>query len=115
MEIVRNRIGKSVLKEKYGHYFKTIIKAVVDIEKQIIALDAELHSDLEALLLKDGSRQENIWGINLYLDRGRENFIEYSALINIRPAQNNSSMEILDSEIKKRIKQVVEKLISYET
>lgn len=115
MEILRDRINKTLLKEKYCRYFKSVIKAVVDIERQIIALDAELHADLENLLLRNGSRQEDIWGINLYPDRKEEDFIEYSALINIRPSQNNPSMEILDSGIKDRIKQIVEKFISYET
>src|SRR3989338_5902427 len=48
--------------------FGDMVKAVVDIEKNVIALGGELHADEEALLLQNGSKQENLWGINLYVD-----------------------------------------------
>ena len=42
------------------------MKAVVDVKQEIIVIDAELHADEEELLLDQGSRQEDLWGINLY-------------------------------------------------
>ena len=86
-------------------------KAVVDIENEIIAIDADLHSDLEAALIEAGSHQEDLWGINLYPSKSDEEFIEYTSLINIRPHQNNPSMEIMDVAIKKQIKHIVASLI----
>ncbi|MEK6590802.1 MAG: DUF5674 family protein [Nitrospinota bacterium] len=114
MEIINSRITKKELGEKSLHYFKTFIKVVVDIEKEIIALDAELHSDLEAYLLESGSKQENLWGINLYPLNDKENFIEFTSLINIRPHQDNYSMEITSSMVKEKIKGIVDKHIYYE-
>jgi len=88
-----------------------MIKAVVDLKKEIIALDGELHADLEALLIEKDSRQENLWGINLYLEKPSKERIEYTALINIRPSQDNPSMEIENTRIRKKIGELVNKLI----
>jgi len=114
MEILTKKISVKELK-KHLRYFKTLVKAVVDIQKELIALDAELHSDLEELLLKNGSSQENLWGINLYPDKPLEEFIEYTALINIRPSQDNFSMNISNPAIRERIRRIVEMWINYET
>jgi hypothetical protein len=111
MEIIHTPITKEELQKKYMNFFKDMIKAVVDIEKEIIALDGELHADLESSLLEEGSYQNNLWGVNLYPLKDKENFIEYSALINIRPSQDNFSMEIENNQIKNKVKQVLEKLI----
>ena len=89
-----------------------MIKAVVDIDKQIIALDAELHADLEEVLLENGSNQENLWGINLYLEENKDKQIEYTALINIRPSLDNRSMEIEDLQIRNKINKIVNRLIT---
>lgn len=115
MKIVDTKITKSELIDKYCSYFKTLTKAVVDIEKEILALDAELHADLEAYLLERSSDQEDLWGINLYPKKERKDFIEYTALINIRPHQNNYSMEIEDDQVKAKIKKIMDKLVDYET
>lgn len=110
----KDRIGKKELAAKHLEYFKTFVKAVVDIEKEKITLDAELHADLEAGLLSKGSKQENLWGINLYPLKPKKDFIEYTALINIRPHQNNYSMEIDEPKIRKKIQGIINRLIDYE-
>jgi hypothetical protein len=91
--------------------FGDLVKVVVDIEKQILAVGGELHADEETLLLKSGSRQENLWGINLYPQKAGEEFIEFDSVINLRPAQGNRSRGIENPEIQKRIREIVEKLI----
>ncbi len=89
MQIVNEKISCADLAKISGHYFGDMTKGVVDVEKEIVAIDAELHADLETLLLENGSRQEQLWGINLYPDENGEDFIEFDSLINIRPRQNN--------------------------
>lgn len=91
--------------------FGNMVKAVVDVDKELIAVDAELHSDLEALLLEDGSKQKNIWGINLYTDLHGEEFIEFDSLINIRPSQGNRSRGVENEEIREKIISIVAKRI----
>ncbi len=115
MKILDRKITKNELTENFMTYFKKIIKAAVDVRREIVALDAELHPDLEEILIKNGSKGEDIWGINLRPFESKENFIEYSALINIKPHQNNYSMEIKDDNLRKKIKNIVFKWISYET
>jgi len=61
MKIVTDKVNLAELKELAASMLGNLVKAVVDIKKEIIAVDAELHSDEEALLLKEGSNQEDIW------------------------------------------------------
>lgn len=91
--------------------FVELLKIVVDVDKKIIAADAEMHADLEEMLLQKGSLQTNIWGANLYPLRESDDFVEFTALINIRPSQGNKSMEVLDEALKQRMKAIIKKLI----
>ena len=111
MEIITNKISVVKLKEMTSKMFGNLIKAVVDIEKEIMAIDGELHADEQALLLENGSKQENLWGINMYPDNSSEDFIEFDSVINIRPSQQNRSREVDNPEIKKKILQIVSKLV----
>jgi hypothetical protein len=111
MQIIEAAITRSEISEKYLTYFETMCKVVVDIEKKIMAIDADLHSDLETTLIETGSSQEDLWGINLYPSKDGEDFIEYTSLINIRPHQNNPDMEILDPLVREEIKKIVGTLV----
>jgi hypothetical protein len=115
MVIISKKITISELKKQYMNIFPMMIKAVVDIDMGIMALDAELHADLEAFLIDKGSNQDNLWGINIYPGKPKERLIEFTALINIRPHQNNPSMEVHDSKIKERIKNIVAGLVDYDS
>ena len=72
-----------------------MVKLVVDLDREIIAYDAEWHADLEAELLATNSIQKNLWWFNYYPDK---EVLEYNSLINIRPMVNKSS-DILDADI----------------
>ncbi len=111
MNIVTNKIPISELKEMSLNMLGNLVRAVVDIEKEIIALDAELHSDQEALLLKEGSRQEDLWGINIYPDLPASERIEFDAMINLRPSQNNRTRGIDSLEIQDKIMKIVHQII----
>ena len=88
-----------------------MVKLVIDVEKEIIGIGGELHADAEALLLKQGSKQQNLWGANFYPEHSPGERIHYTALINIRPHQDNPSMEIRDPAVRKKVNQVVESMI----
>ena len=111
MLIVDETIDKKQLKTIAQYCFGDMIKAVVDVIRQMLAIDAELHADLETLLLEDGSEQENLWGINLYPDLESEDFIEFDSLINIRPRQNNRSRDVEDKVIRGKIEEIVARWI----
>lgn len=91
--------------------FGDLVKAVVDVERGIMAVDGELHSDEEALLLENGSRQDNLWGINLYPALAPADFIEFDSMINIRPSQGNRSRGVDDPDLRERIVGVVDSLV----
>lgn len=94
-----------------GALFGNLVKAVVDVKRELIAVDAELHSDLEALLLDDGSKQKSLWGINLYPELQGEEFIEFDSMINVHPSQGNMSRGVDNEEISQRIIEIVAKRI----
>jgi len=98
---------KKVAEERFGD----MVKGVVDIEQGIMAIGAEMHVDEEAFLLEHGSKQSNLWGINLYPDMfGAEDFVEFDSMINIRPRQGNRSRGVESEEIRNKILEVVKKL-----
>ncbi len=86
------------------------IKAVVDVQKEVIAVDSPMHYDCEQLLLANGSTQSDLWGINLYLDEVDLNkMVEFDSMINVRPADNNRSRSVENTETQAKIKAVVSK------
>lgn len=110
MIIIKEPISIKTIKEKHNHFFKRMVKIVIDVKKEIIALDGEMHADLEGLLLNKGSRQNDLWGANTYFDKPHDP--EYTSLINIRPAQRNRSMEVQDEKIRKKMRNIIQKLIT---
>lgn len=107
----QEKISRAELAEMAERMFGEFVKGVVDIEKGIMAVDAELHADLEAALLEKGSKQDVLWGINLYPEEDGGDFIEFDSMINIRPRQGNRSRGVEDIEIQKKIRKIVAKLI----
>lgn len=111
MKLVRDRMGLAELKNMAEHGFGTLVKAVVDVEAGIMAVDAELHSDPEALLLENGSAQRDLWGINLYPDVEGEDWIEFDSMINLRPRSGNRSRGVDDPAVRDRIRDIVTRLV----
>ena len=91
MRVVKENISIDELKEMSSKMFGNLVKAVVDVEKNILVVDAELHSDQEAFLIESGSNQKNLWNINIYPDLSNEERIEFDSMINLRPSQGNST------------------------
>jgi hypothetical protein len=92
--------------------FGDMVKAVVDIERSVMAISGELHSDEEALLLEDGSRQSDLWGINFYPNDSGADWIEFDSMINVRPSQGNRSRGVDDERIRAAIRRVVDHLVA---
>lgn len=110
VEIIRRRPSKEKIKELADNSFGTMFKIAVDIKREILAAGGEFHADGEQLLIKDGSKQEDIWGANFYPEQN-PNKIEYSALINIRPSSGNKSMNIENPIVRQKVKSIVESLL----
>ena len=112
MQILQKPLHRENLKQIALVIFGNMVKGVVDIDSGLLALDAELHSDLEALLLKNGSQQKNLWGINLYPENAADDFIEFDSLINVRPSQGNRSRGVEDVSTRWKIVNVVMKWVA---
>jgi len=92
------------LSEMAQKMYGGLVKGVVDLKKRLLVLDAEMHADEEQFLLEKDSKQEDLWGINLYPAKfGSDDFIEFDSMINIRPRQNNMSRGVEDEAIRKEI------------
>ena len=93
--------------------FGNLVKAVVDVEREIMAVDGELQSDEELLLAENGSKRADVWGINLYPEFfGTEKFIEFDSMINIKPQHNNRSRGIDSEKIRNKIAEIIRDLVT---
>jgi hypothetical protein len=109
--IIRNRASQAQIREMLEG-LETYIKLAVDVERSIVAGGGEYHADCEEVLLEDGSRQEDIWGVDWYPEHRK---VEFGALINIRPDQGNRSMEIEDPNLRAKIETMIRRLLEVES
>ncbi|OGX08404.1 MAG: hypothetical protein A2Z88_02185 [Omnitrophica WOR_2 bacterium GWA2_47_8] len=112
MQIIRQPLTLNELNKIAQENHGEMAKGVVDLGRKIMALGGELHADAEAVLLKDGSKQEDLWGFNIYPAKPRDQWVEYTSFINIRPSQNNRALKIQDVKLQERVRSVIESLIS---
>ena len=112
MKLITQPITISQLTKEAHQLFGNLIKVVVDIKKEIIVINAELHSDQEAFLLKQGPEQKNLWGLNLYPDLyNKDDFLEFDSMINLRPSQNNHTRSVDNLDIQEQIRNIIQTLI----
>lgn len=108
IEIVKTPMTGAEAKEIAKEFYGDMVKGVVDIEREILALGGEWHMDANNKIIANGSRQDMVWGFNFYPDESR---IEYTSLINIRPAQRNREIEVQDSALKEKMERIIRRLI----
>jgi len=111
MQIVKEKISRKTLEKMAQNLFGDMVKAVIDVEREIMVLDGELHADEETRLLETGSRQENLWGINLYPKIKDETWIEFDSMINLRPSMGNLTRGVDNPKTRKKIINLVNKLV----
>ena len=113
MKIVSDKITLAELETMAKNMYGNLVKAVVDVEKEVMAVDAELHADEEKILLEQGSKQANLWGINLYLQESGDEWIEYDSVINLRPSQGNDSRGVDDPAMRQKIRDIINQLVKH--
>ncbi|OHA64911.1 MAG: hypothetical protein A3D64_01670 [Candidatus Wildermuthbacteria bacterium RIFCSPHIGHO2_02_FULL_49_9] len=112
MRIIREPISRDKLRAIAKERFGNLVKAVVGVEQRIIALGGELYSDAEVVLAEqEGSQREHTWGINLYVEKDGEEFIEFDSVINLKPSFGNRSRGVGDPEIRTKIIGIVSALV----
>jgi hypothetical protein len=106
--IVKDKITRAELHALAHEQYVDIIKAVVDVAQGIMGVGGELHVDIQSLLIEQaGARGDTTWGINLYLDKTGEEFIEFDSMINLKPALGNKTRNVESKEIQEKIKTIV--------
>ena len=110
MKLVKEKILLSELKKMSKRGFGQMVKAAVDVKKEVMVVDGELHADEERLLLENSSKQENVWGINLYPEKEKD-WVEFDSMINLRPTLGNNTRGVEDPDLRKKITQIVERLV----
>ncbi|MBU2037159.1 hypothetical protein KJ866_03130 [Patescibacteria group bacterium] len=111
MKIIKDQITIEELKDMAQKMYGTLVKAVVDIDQETMAVDGELHADLEVILSEQGSKRENAWGINLYPDIQGDDWIEFDSMINLKPHLGNRTRGVESQEVKDKIIKIVNKLV----
>jgi len=112
MQAVTDSVDIATLTKMAENMFGRIVKAVVDIERNIMVIDAKMHSDEELFLLEDGSEQGNLWGINLSPAHwGTDGFVVFDSMINLRPSWGNRTRGVDDPSTQEKIKKLVYKLV----
>ena len=113
MQLVKDKITLAELAEMSKKMTGNIVKAVIDIEQQIMVVDAPMHFDEEQYLLEEGSKQDNLWGINFHPNKvGTEHFIEFDSMINLRPSRGNKTRGVDDLKTQQIIRAVTQKLVA---
>lgn len=99
---------RALAREQYGD----IVKAVVDIAQGIMGVGGELHVDIQSILIeKEHSRGDTTWGINLYVDKTGDEFVEFDSMINLKPISGNRTRGVENNEIQKSIREIVNRLV----
>ncbi len=112
MKQVTTNISIEELRKMTERMHDQLVKAVVDIDRGVMLVDMEMHSDGEFALLENGSQQENLWGINIHPFKDKENWIEFDAMINIRPSQGNRSRSVEREQLRSAITSLVHTLVT---
>jgi len=109
--LVDKPISRQLLLEMALEQFGDMVKAVVDVEKKVMAIGGGLHVDEESYLLERGSKQDNLWGINIHPNRQLPEMVEFDSVINIRPRQDNPSRYVEDLSVRERVIAIVGGLV----
>ncbi|HEY4528562.1 MAG TPA: DUF5674 family protein [Candidatus Paceibacterota bacterium] len=111
-KIVKDKVTLTELKTLAHEQYGDIIKAVVDVEQGIMGVGGELHVDIQSLLIeKEKSQNQSTWGINLYLDKIGDDFIEFDSMINLKPVLGNKTRGVENIEIQNRIREIIDRLV----
>lgn len=112
MKIIKDNIEIAELKEMTKKMDRELVKAMVDIEKGIMAVDAPMHADLlEFLIQEEDSESKNLWGINIHPDKTGDDFIEFDSMMNFKPGLGNTSRYVEDEKVRNAIVSITNNMI----
>ena len=112
VHVIKKHISKDALAAIANEDFGDMVKGVVDVAQEIMTLGGELHIDGETvLILHEGSLREHTWGINLYPGKSHTDWLEFNSMVNLKPALGNRSRGVESEEVRRKIRDIVDKLL----
>ena len=113
IRIVKDHISRIQLQEIANEQFGDLVKAAIDLQQEILALGSEMHADAETELIeKEGSKRENIWGINLYPAESGDALLEFDSMINLKPAFGNRTRNVENEAVRIHIRKVIDRMLT---
>jgi hypothetical protein len=112
MKKVYGTISLAELRVMSHRMYGNLVKAVVDVDREVMAVDMDMHVDGETELLEQGSEQKNLWGITIHPEKSGEKPVEFDSVINIRPSQGNRGRGVDNAALQKKIVAIVNKLVA---
>ena len=110
--IIKEPITRAELKKIAEKHFGDLVKAAVDIKHEIMAVGGDMHIDEQnALIQKIGSKNKDVWGVNIRPEETGDKFIQFDSMINLKPNYGNRSRGIDSLEIKHRVVEIINKLV----
>ena len=110
--IVKDKVSRAKLRALAEEQYGDMVKAVVDVEQGIMGVGGELHVDIQSLLIEtEHARGDTTWGINLYVDKTGDEFIEFDSMVNLKPLLGNKSRDITDEAVRGKIKEIVNNIV----
>ncbi|KKS07834.1 hypothetical protein A3K01_00875 [candidate division WWE3 bacterium RIFOXYD1_FULL_43_17] len=94
--------------EKVREVYSDYIKTVIDVENNTLAVGGEYHIDCEDVLIKSGSKQENLYGGG-YRVSTKE--VEFMAMSNYKPALGKYTYEIMDSMVRQKLSDLTKEFL----
>ena len=111
MQILTQPITKQELQTLADRMFGFFVKAVVDIEREVVVIDAELHVDLAEMLVEQGSENIDLWGVNIHPNAAGDDWLEFDSMINLKPQLGNRSRGVSNPVVREKIISILKPLI----
>lgn len=109
--IIKATISRDDLRVLAQAQYQDMVKAVVDVEQKIVGVGGEFHIDIQSLMVEqEQARGDTTWGINLYVNKTGDDFIEFDSMINLKPLLGNRTRNVESEEIREQIKGIVQRL-----
>ena len=107
--IIREAMTAAEVRRLADETFGDMVKIVVDVDKGSLAAGGMLHADSEALLIEEASEQSNLWGANYFPNKDQGSRLEYTALINIRPEDEDPDQYLRSESLREKVREAVER------
>lgn len=94
-------------------WYGTMIKGTVDTELEKVALGGDYHIESCEMLVRNGSKHENVWGFNIRFEENPDGVLEFHSMVNLKPAVGNKKQTIENQAIADRCEDIIRQWIIF--